>query len=202
MTDQATKPKTFDEAFQTLAMSPAEEAFLEAAKFAEASDGFTSKPAAAGGTPPGPPDDEDPDAIPEWVVFPEGFKIPPGKQLAFIRFRANWTDTPDKGDRHCIIWSLSDADSKLALKRVAGEASRTLSELAKASIRAIDGAKADWSGRPGRGNVERFWDEIGEKCRQQLQNFYIKTHSLTAEEQADFFTSCMHVRSSVAVGGG
>jgi hypothetical protein len=199
--DELSTPKTFEDVFKKMTMTPEEEAQLEAETFEQADFKKAREDEAEGDKSPlekKADDPGDPDAIPGWVTFPPQFKMPAGKSIAFMQFRAAWTDRPEKGDRQCILWPLSDADEKLALKRTRGESARTLSELAKQMIKAIDGVKADWTGKAGPGNVERFWDEVGSKCRQQIQNFYLKTHSLTAEEQADFFLSCLCVRTSVA----
>lgn len=140
----------------------------------------------------------DPNAIPEWVTLPEGIVLPKGRQLTFVRFRAAWTIRPEKGDRVCVLWPLTEADEKLALKRTRGEALRTIDELTKQIIRVIDGHKADWTGTRTAGTVNMFWDEIGPKCRQQLKNIYAKTHTLDLAETTDFFINCVAVRT---VGG-
>ncbi len=195
----ANPPKSFDEVVKSMQMSPQEQADLEAEAYAnaeEAEDG--PKEEAKAGTVIPEVDPKDPNAIPDWVVLPPDLKVPPGKQLAFLLFRAKWTDKPSKGDRQVILWPLSDADEKLALKRTRGEAMRTLGELSKQMIRAIDGVKADWTGNASTGNVERLWDELGSKCRGLIQNYYAKTHQLAEEDKQDFFLNCLVVRNSVA----
>lgn len=138
------------------------------------------------------------EGAPDWVVFPSDLAIPPGREIRWAKFKAEWTDTPQKGDRHCILWSLSDRDEVLAAKRARGDRERGLVELAKGGIRAVDGVRADWTGAGGAGSVDRFWTEIGSKCRQMLLNDYFKTSALSVEEQADFFQSCYGVaRASV-----
>lgn len=141
------------------------------------------------------------DEIPEWVIMPKdpNFKIPPGRQLGFLRLRGEWTDTASKGDRQCIVWALTDADEKLALKRTQGDSSRFLAELTKQMIRAVDGQRVDWA-KGHSTNVNRWWNEVGAKCRKILQAYYHKTHSLEDVEIADFFANCVAVRT--AVGGG
>ena len=134
---------------------------------------------------------------PSWFRVPEGFAPPAGRQLTFLLFRGAWTDSPGKGDRTCILWNLTEADEKLALKRTRGEAMRTLDELAKQCVRVVDGHAADWTGKQGPGSVERWWREVGSKCRQQVKNHYVKTHTLDASETADFFTNCVAVRTAV-----
>ena len=193
----APKPKTFAEAFEQLEMSPEEEAAAEAETYAaaEPEKTKTADPLAAKADDP-----PDPNVIPDWVEFPQGFKIPPHKQVAFLKFRAKWTERPDKGDRWCMLWSLSDAEEKLAIKRTRGEHARTLAEFSKQMIRLIDGKRVDWSGsadmQATHMNIDRFWDDIGGKCRSLIQNYYVKTHSLDMAEQADFFVNCLHVRTA------
>jgi len=129
--------------------------------------------------------------MPEWATIPVGMKMPKkGRSVAFLRIRADWTDEPDKGDRWCMCWSLTEADERLAYARSRGDAQRSLGELAKQAIRVVDGHRADWSGKmnaPGAVNV--FWNEIGAKGRMLVRNYYLQTHSLTNEEQIDFFAN-------------
>jgi len=133
--------------------------------------------------------------IPEWAVIPPGMKLPEGRQITFLQFRAAWTDRPGKGDRQCILWNLTEADEKLALKRTRGDAIRTIDELSKQMIRVIDGQRTDWTGARSPASAVVFWEEIGGKLRQQIKNLYVKTHSLTVEESVDFFTNCIAVRT-------
>lgn len=136
----------------------------------------------------------DPNAVPEWIKIPPSLKIPEGKEVQFVRFLAKWTDKPHLGERQCILWSLSSADEKLAMKRTRGDSMAALQEATKQSIRVIDGAKADWTGRFGLGNVDTFWNDIGPKCRNALAAIYHKTHHLEALEQLHFFTNCFVAR--------
>lgn len=139
------------------------------------------------------------EGVPEWAALPPNFVIPPGKRCGWMLFRAEWTDAPTKGDRWVMMWPLSEAEEKLAYKRSGGESAKAIAELTKATIRVIDGVKADRTGASGPGNVNVFWAEIGTKLRQMLQNYYLKTHTLSAEEQQDFFANCFVV--TTAVGG-
>jgi len=200
------KPRNFEEAYkkfeetsqgETAPAPPQQDALMETgdeAAEAEMADPVdTSTPA------------RDPEIIPAWCIFPEDpkWKIPPGKQLGVFRFRAAWTDRPDLGDRVCVMFSLSDTEEKLAIKRTRGDNGRTLTEMSKGIIRAMGSpdvplVMADWTGKLGPGNVDRFWNDIGPKCRVLIQNFYLRTHSLSQEELADFFQNCMVVKSAVA----
>lgn len=134
-------------------------------------------------------------APPSWVIMPPNLKMPDGRLITYVRFRASMTDTPNKGERQAILWNLSVADEKYALKRTRGEHLFTMDELTKQMVRAVDGSMADWTGGLGKGNVGNWFDEIGGKCRQQLKNIYAKAHSLTPEEALDFFTDCLAVRT-------
>lgn len=200
--------KTFDEAFRQLQMTPEEAEELESVTFERANfnelkrEPVTSSSEAEEKTfaiEPEQTKETDPNALPAWLALPPDLKIPPDKQIGFMLFRSQWTDRPSKGDRQCLMWPLSDADEKFALKRTRGDMSRGISELAKQMIRAVDGKKIDWAKNSGK-DLENFWDEIGAKCRQQIQNYYLKTHALTKDDQLDFFVNCLVVRTS-KVGG-
>lgn len=137
--------------------------------------------------------------IPSWVVMPPDLKLPSGRVVAYMLFKAEWTDTPNRGDRHCLLWPLTSRDETIALKRTRGDSQRTLAEMAKQMIRAVDGKTADWGLAKANGaavpNVEMFWNDIGAKCRQQITNYYLRTHSMTNEEAASFFGQCLHIRT-------
>ena len=199
MTEQRKEGRTFADVAQQLAtpgaarLTPAEEAEVEAD--AEEMD-LTGSPLrrladANGGEP-------DQDARPAWAKVPPSLVLPPGKQIGFMLFRAAWTDRPDLGDRTIVTWGLSVNDEKLARQASRGDSARAIDELAKRTIRAIDGVRADWTGKRGAGDVNAFWEQVGPKCRPLIINAYWKLHSLTAEETADFFTGCIAYRSAVA----
>lgn len=194
------RAKTFSEAFSNMTMSEQEVAALEADTFKEIDDEETPKKKQSPDSMPVAKDDA---SLPDWVSFPPGFKIPPGKEVSFLYFRAKWTDRPEKGDRWCMMWTLSDADEKLAIKRTRGESGRSFGELSKGTIRLIDGLRADWTGNGDKDttySVDRFWDEIGAKCRQLVQTIYMKTHQLSVEEQADFLATCCIIRKAIVTG--
>lgn len=128
------------------------------------------------------------------AAIPQGMALPgKGRQVTTILLRAAWTDAPELGDRTCVLWNLNEADEKFALARTRGVAVRTIDEMAKQTIRAFDGKRVDWT--RGARAVDRFWSEIGAKCRTMLKNLYLKNHVLKVEEQADFFTNCIAVRT-------
>jgi len=133
--------------------------------------------------------------VPSWVKVPPGLKPPKGRQVLFLRFKAAWTDTPHKGDRQAICWSLSDADEKVALMR-AITANRTAYELAKQMVRVVDGHVASWDNSQVDGDIDRWWTEIGGKCRQILIRLFAKLHTPSEEERVDFFENCIEVRTS------
>jgi hypothetical protein len=136
------------------------------------------------------------EGIPDWCAVPEGWAPPKGRQVWFLLLRASWTDVPNKGDRTLVLWTLTEADEKLALKRTRGESLRTIDELTKQIIRVVDGKRVDWA--QGKAcAAEVVWNEIGTKLRQELKNFYVKTHTLTMEERTDFLSNCVAVRTFV-----
>lgn len=139
------------------------------------------------------------EGLPDFASLPQGFEIRQGKRCGWMLFRAEWTETPEKGDRWCMMWTLSASEEKAALKKAAGDQTKALDELAKATIRLIDGARADRTGGSGKGAVHIFWAELGTKCRQMITSYYVKTHTLNADERADFFANCFVV--TTAVGG-
>lgn len=129
--------------------------------------------------------------VPHWFPpLPQGLRVPPGRNVMFVRFRKEWTETPWKGERFCLVWTLSDADERLAYKVAAGESERIPQELAKLMIRVIDGARVSSDGDPA-GDVNTFWREIGAKGRHALQRIYQANHSFTEEEKDDFFLNCV-----------
>jgi hypothetical protein len=139
------------------------------------------------------------EGLPEFASLPKGYEIPPGKRCGWMLFRAEWTDAPAKGDRWVMMWPLSVAEEKMAYKRSQGDSTQAVNELAKATIRLIDGHKADRTGTVCPGSVNIFWAEIGTKLRQMIQSYYLKTHQLSLEEQQDFFSNCFVV-TNAAVG--
>jgi hypothetical protein len=131
------------------------------------------------------------DGAPDWAVIPPGFNPPKGVQLYFMRFRGAWTEKPNKGERQCILWSLSVGDEKNALSRARGDVLRTLDEMSKQTVRAIDGQLVDWTGTNAEANLDVWWNEIGPRCRALLQRHYTQTHNLSSKEQDDFFENCI-----------
>lgn len=137
--------------------------------------------------------------MPAHVVLPPGVVLPKGYQVWFVRFHANLTNTPTKGDRWCVLWNLVEADEKFALKRTMGDHVRTLSECAKQTVRITGfvtdpptpGNRVNWG--LGHHALSEFWDGIGGAYRQQLMNMYVKNHTLGAEQAADFFSKCVVV---------
>lgn len=128
---------------------------------------------------------------PEWAIMPEGIKYPEeGTQIAFFRIPAHWTRTPARGDRMCACWPITETEERLAYTRARGDGVRAISELTKATIRVVDGAKTDWSGNmKTQGSIVAFWSDIGPKGRAMIRNWYIKTHNVSDEEALDFFSN-------------
>ncbi|GAC1476155.1 MAG: hypothetical protein PVSMB8_02590 [Vulcanimicrobiaceae bacterium] len=149
---------------------------------------------------PAPVDTKD-RGVDDWEkdAIPSDLKIPEGRNYAVIRFPAEWTDAPHKGERSCVLWSITDKEEKLAYTLSMGDSNRVVDELAKRTIRAIDGVRVsaaatkDDDNRPG--NVDTFWRDIG-KCRSWILRFYNQTHSFSEAEKKRFFESCVVVRTA------
>lgn len=135
--------------------------------------------------------------VPSWVKLPEGFSIPKGAQVIFVRFRANWTTIPSKGDQVAVLWTLSIKEESLAMKRSAGDMLRGIDELAKQMVRVINGKNTDWSGTDPDADIDLWWDEVGPKCRNMLHRVYTQLHNLTDQETDDFFENCVVVKTAV-----
>lgn len=187
------RPASFEEAFETVEDSEA------APKLPEATQGKPDGKKPAPEYDPEVDDDPADSNIPSWASLPpddsgKPFAFPPDMpDICFMLFKGAWTRKPSKGDRWCVLWPLTDNEEKLASKRVQ-DSKRTIAEMSKQMIRVIDGERADW----GNGSVDRFWNDIGPKCRLLIQNYYMKTHSLDVVETADFFANCMRVVSATA----
>lgn len=136
------------------------------------------------------------DDVPEWALVPKDLRVPKGRQVFFVRLRASMTDAPEKGERQCIIWSLSDGDEKLATDRCEGKAGRASSEYTKQMVRAVDGVVVSWMKPRGPGSIDEFWREIGTKGRNLLMRMYTKLHLADDDEVRDFFENCIAVRTS------
>lgn len=195
--------KSWKELQAESAVTPEEQRLLDEAEkvHAEVADKVAGVlPVPDNADPANPEIGEGSDELPDWVKVPsgEGFRFPKNKRVFFIRIKAEWCDAINKGDRVVICWTLTDAEENMAVKRALGDSTRTYKEMSKLMIRAIDGAKTDWSGNPGPGNIARFWDEIGPVGRNLLINVFHKTHGPKASDIFDFFRSCFVSRSAVA----
>jgi hypothetical protein len=135
------------------------------------------------------------DVVPSWVNIPANFKPPKGQQVIFLKFKAEWTANPSKGERQAIAWPVSVMEEKNALSRARGDVLRSIDELAKAMVKFIDGVPVDWTGTNPEGNIDQWWNEVGPKCRNVLHRIYTQTHNLTDDEHADFFENCIAVRT-------
>jgi hypothetical protein len=133
-------------------------------------------------------------AVPAWVKVPPDLKIPRNKQVIYLRFRADMTDTPAKGERQAIIWSNNLGDQKLAIMRSDRDPNKMAEQMAKQMIRSVDGVAADWTGEPGIGNIDVWWDAIGPKCRSILDRLFVQLHVAKQTELTDFFENCVAVR--------
>lgn len=136
------------------------------------------------------------DDVPDWALVPANLKVPKGRQVIFLRFPAAITDSPLRGERQCICWSLSDGEEKMANDRTGGSSARAPAEFTKQMIRAVDGVVVDWSRPRGPGSIDEFYREIGPKCRNLLMRVYTQLHLATEDETRDFFESCVAVRTA------
>ena len=130
---------------------------------------------------------------PSWAKIPKGMKFPRARQSVFMKFLPQWTDTPQKGERQCMCWGLTDTDEKMAIDRAMGDNNRAAAELTKQMIRSIDGVEVACDGLPGTGNIDQWWREIGGRCRQMLVRIYTQLHTLSEEERKHFFEECISV---------
>lgn len=142
-----------------------------------------------------PPLPETKDSAPDWAEIPDALEIPKGRSVGFMRFKSEWTDAKI-GDRNIVLWNLTEGEERTAIKRARGNQDQYLSEMAKQMIRSIDGLKANWTKNGAPGDVDKFFTDIGSKCRKQIQNYYLKTHIMNQEEQADFFYNCFAIRTA------
>lgn len=136
------------------------------------------------------------DDVPDWAVVPGHLKVPKGRQVVFLRFAPGITAAPDKGERQCIVWSLSDGEEKIANDRTGGNSGRAPAEFTKQMIRAVDGISVDWGKAKGPGSLDEFWREVGPKCRNLLMRVYTQLHLASDEETRDFFENCVAVRTA------
>lgn len=136
------------------------------------------------------------DDIPDWVEIPSDLTIPRGAAVGFLRFRSAWTPFADRGDRHCIVWALTDLDERVAYARIKDNFGHAINELSKQMIRGFDGQKVNWGSIRGQpGNVDDFLSQIGPKCRGLLARWYTRTHQLDSDEVAHFLEHCAIVRT-------
>jgi hypothetical protein len=134
------------------------------------------------------------DGAPEWAKVPAGMKFPREKQIIFLRFKPEMTDTPSKGERQAILWSNNLGDQRLAVIRSDKDPNRMEEQMSKQMVRSVDGVVADWTGEQGMGNIDIWWDSIGPKCRDIINRLFIQLHIASQEETKYFFENCVAVR--------
>jgi len=128
-------------------------------------------------------------------AIPPTMVIPPHAEVVFMRFPTKMTKRPDLGDRVLVLWQITTKEERFAYKRAQGDQLVAVDELAKSAIRAIDGKAVDWS--RGGFEVNKLWDELPMACILLLRNWYARTHTLTKEQQMDFFVNHFSVRTAV-----
>lgn len=135
--------------------------------------------------------------VPDWAKIPEfapdgtPFRFPKGRKIMFLRFRANQTSVPGRGERQAIVWELSPGDLEFARSRSQGDRNRFADQMTKQCIRAIDGKAVDWTTGGAINNPEQFWGEIGQGYRNLLQSMISKLNMLDAAETRDFLENCV-----------
>jgi len=135
------------------------------------------------------PDFEEEDNWPAWAVLPKQVKPKPGTRMECFKFEAEHTE--DQQEHWCIVWPLKDKEQANAYKNTAGTAERAIAELAKMGLRVVDGLPARWDVTPATsGSIMGFWNVIGAKGRQMLQEWYAKAHAFSKEERKVFFARC------------
>lgn len=145
------------------------------------------------------PSSEDANALPDWALhcMPPDLVVPPERRMAVMRFKPAWTDMPSKGERSVVVWGLTIAEERLAIKASRGDGSSVTDELAKRMVRAIDGKVVGW-GTTGTQETSRLWRELGVKCVDMIRRHYVIEHSLKAEQKLDFLANCYVARTNVA----
>lgn len=135
--------------------------------------------------------------VPEWAIIPETaadgtpFRFPKGRKVFFLRFRADKTDVPGRGERQLIVWPLSVGDMEFARSRAQGDRLKFADQMTKQCFRAIDGKAVDWTTGGVVNNPEQFWGELGQGYRNLVQTLITQINILDAAETRDFLESCV-----------
>jgi hypothetical protein len=164
---------------------------------------------------------------PAWgmLAVPEGMRLPQGAPITFLRFRTAWCDyrargkgimtgyreprvpgKPEEGmvvrehlSRVLVLWPLTYAEERQALRRAKDNAT-TYDELAKGTIRAVDGMRIDWTGayaKKENGGIlysaNNLWEELGPKCRPLVIANYRQMSALSNEDLQSFLLDCVVV---------
>lgn len=160
----------------------------------------------------------EPEAIagppPTGFPLPSDLRMPRGKQVMFIQFRSRWTDTPwlghpinpddvdhklldEEGNarpatwRTCVCWPVNTADKRLAVARARGDQNRATDELTRQMIRVVDGKLVSWVDST---DIDNWWNEIGEKCRQRMMQIFSQLHIMDQDDTIDFLENCIAIR--------
>lgn len=144
---------------------------------------------------------EEGNTVPDWArgVFPAQMdahrKPPPGKRVYYMNFRAEWTEIPAKGNQVVAAWGLNLLEERAAIERAAriGSGTTPQLEMAKQMIRACNGRLIDLTESDTSGiTVDRdvVWNDIGPACRSIVVALFLRTHTLDASKQLDFFANC------------
>ena len=147
----------------------------------------------------------------EW---PKGCGFPRGVKVYFARLPVAWMRRKDGGAesvmslngeeprphlvRQVIFWELDIGDTRLAFRRAQGDVNQASEELARQMIRAVDGRPVVTGNPLHPDSIERFWQDIGPRCRSMMQRLYSMLHHLGEREATDFFASCLAVRTAAS----
>lgn len=134
--------------------------------------------------------------VPEWAKIPataadgSPFRFPKGRKVFFLRFRANLTSVPGRGERQAILWEMSPGDLEFARTRSQGDRMKMVDQMTLQCIRAIDGLAVDWATGGAVNNPVQFWAEVGQGYRTLIQTLASQVNMLNAAETRDFLENC------------
>lgn len=151
---------------------------------------------------------------PEWA---KGAGFPSGIAVYFALLPVAWmrrcepgvgTDVtfPMPGDgearphrcRQVIYWELSLGDQQAAYKRAMGDVNLATEYLARGMIRAVDGRPVVTGNPVHPDSIERFWADIGPRCRSLLMRQYSILHNFQEAELLTFFAYLLAPRRAAS----
>lgn len=163
--------------------------------------------------------------VPASFKLPDGFVFPRGRTAIFIKFKADWTDTPWKGvpmidartgknyteeipgvdekgdattETRDVLWRQCICwPMNIGDKKLAiGRSQGDANRLVDELTKQMLRAVDGEACDWGiEGPQEIFWNEIGERCRGLLNRMFNKLHILQQEEMHDFLSNCIETRT-------